>query len=75
METNLTAKRVGAEVRAAMARREKSQGDLAQFLGKSQAFVSRRLRGELAFDIAELEEISDWLAVPLIDLLGDRAAS
>jgi transcriptional regulator with XRE-family HTH domain len=44
--------------------------ELAQQLGKSQAFVSRRLRGELPFDIAELEQIAAWLNVPLVELLG-----
>ena len=49
--------------------------ELAQQLGKSQAFVSRRLRGEIAFDIAELEQIARWLDVPVADLIAERAAS
>jgi transcriptional regulator with XRE-family HTH domain len=56
-----------------MARHQKSQLDLAEALGKSQAFVSRRLRGELAFDIGELDQIATWLGIPLVDLLTERA--
>lgn len=65
------AQRVGASVRAEMARRRKSQADLAALLGTSQAAVSRRLSGAVAFDVDELTVIAEHLGVPLVALLAD----
>lgn len=69
MQTNLTAQRVAAEVRAAMARRQISQTKLVELVGKSQSYWSRRLSGEVAFDIVELAAISAALDVTLSSLV------
>jgi transcriptional regulator with XRE-family HTH domain len=73
MPTSLPAASVANEVRAAMSRRRMSQMQLAEALGRSQAFVSRRLTGEIAFDINELATIAEALDVPITALLGDAA--
>lgn len=69
MQTNLPAGRVADEVRAAMARRRMSQMGLAELLGRSQAFVSRRLTGEIAFNVNDLAKIAEALDVPLAALV------
>lgn len=53
-----------------MARQRKTQGDLAVVLGLSQQAVSRRVSGALAFDVAELHTIADWLGVPVARLIA-----
>lgn len=63
----------GANVRAEMARRGVSQTTLAQRIGMSQAQVSKRLRGVIAFDINELAAVADFLNVPLALLLPTDA--
>lgn len=69
MPTNLPAIRVADEVRAAMARKRVSQTKLADILGISQAAVSRRLTGEVAFDVNELSVLAGALDVSLATLL------
>ena len=56
---------VAAEVRAEVARQRRSQGDLAAKMGWKQPYISRRLVGEVAFDIDELARLADELGVPL----------
>lgn len=65
--------RLAAEVRAEMARQQINQQTLAQRLGRSQQWLSRRVTGEVPFDVADLSALSDALGVGPIDLLG-RAA-
>lgn len=62
--------RVAAEVRAELGRQHKTQRELAEALGVSQVFVSRRLRGEVAFSLEELERIAEALDVPIIRLMA-----
>lgn len=66
--------RVAAEVRAELARQQMSQSELAKRLGVAQQTVSRRMTGEVPFDIAELATIAELLGVPMSQLLGERAA-
>lgn len=61
---------VGANVRAELARRDRSQADLARAIGVSQSGISKRLRGVIAFDVNELTDIARFLDVPLSDLLA-----
>ena len=69
------AAQTGANVRAEMARRGVSQTTLAENIGMSQAQVSKRLRGVIAFDINELHTVAAVLDVPLATLLpSDDAA-
>ena len=74
MATNLTAQRVGVEVRVALTRRGMTQTDLAQQLGLSQTAISRRLTGEVPFDVEELAATADFLAVEIADLFPVVAA-
>lgn len=53
-----------------MARHRISQTALGSALGLSQAAVWRRLRGEVPFDVAELEIVARTLSVPLATLVG-----
>jgi transcriptional regulator with XRE-family HTH domain len=62
---------VAEEVRATMARRRVSGVALARRLGKSQPWISRRLVGDVAFDLDDLEAIATALDVPVAQLLGN----
>ena len=66
---------VAAEVRAEMARRKVSQTDVAQWLGVAQATVSRRVTGEVAFDVAELEKIAALLGVAVQQFIPNHVAA
>lgn len=61
---------VASEVRVAMVRREITGAVLAQALGKSEAYVSRRLAGDIAFDVDDLEVVCETLQVKVADLMG-----
>lgn len=66
---------VAANVRAEMARQQCTQIRLAEKLSKTQAYVSRRLTGQVPFTVDEIYEIAEALNVPMRDLLpGDYAA-
>lgn len=78
MTETRTAGRVGANVRAELARRGKTQAWLAGVLGSSQQSVSSRLRGEVAFDVDELAAVAAALEVDVDVLMKapvQRAAS
>lgn len=60
---------VAGEVRAMMARRRITQTDLANKLGWTQSYVSRRLSGDVPFDIDELEVLADLFDVPVVRFL------
>lgn len=64
-------KALAANIRAELARADKTQADLAAVLGLSQAAVSRRLAGRTPMDIPELEVVADWLDVSLAQLLSE----
>lgn len=64
---------VAAEVRAELGRQRRSGSWLARELGVAQSAMSRRLTGELPFDVDELEAISAALDVPVTRFLIDRA--
>lgn len=48
--------------------------ELACRMKVSQAFVSRRLRAEVPFDLAELDRVAEVLAVPVEQFLSGDAA-
>lgn len=62
--------RVAEEVRALMARRRITQTALATAVGQSQAAMSRRIVGDVAFDLDDLEKIAPLLGVGVAQLLG-----
>jgi len=70
MNTDLSAASVGAEVRGQLAKRSISQAVAAETIGLSQPAFSRRIRGEVAFDVTELAALSTLLGVPVAALLG-----
>lgn len=73
--TKTPAERIGENVRAEMARRNVSQTSLALQLNLSQASVSSRLRGEIAFNVNELDRAARFLGVPVALLLAEQPAA
>ncbi|MDG4791880.1 helix-turn-helix transcriptional regulator [Micromonospora sp. WMMD1102] len=63
---------VAEEVRALLGRRQMSGAKLATAIDRSEMYVSRRLRGETAFDLDDLERIAGVLGVQVADLLPKR---
>lgn len=62
--------RIGAEIRSRMARYGVSQVQLAAAMGLSQSQVSKRLRGAIAFNTDELEQVATALGTTVLSLLG-----
>lgn len=60
---------VAGEVRAALARHQKTQDDLAQVLGIVQPAVSARLTGKRSFRAEEIAAIAQWLDMPVSQLI------
>ena len=60
--------RVAEELRALLARRKVTPTELGRKLGRSQTWVWRRLEGEVAFDLNDLEVIADALGVAVAEL-------
>jgi transcriptional regulator with XRE-family HTH domain len=75
MPSPLTAN-VAGQVRAEMGRARLSGTQLADKIGRSHAYMSRRLTGTVAFDTDDLAAISDALGVAVVDLIcaPERAA-
>lgn len=63
---------VAEELRVLLARRRMSGVQLAKHIGKSHTYVWRRLNGETAFDLDDLERIGEALGVEPVDLLPVR---
>jgi len=61
---------VATEVRVLMARHRINQKQLAEAVGIKQPSLSRRLSGEIAFDIDELAAIARHFGVALSDLVA-----
>lgn len=61
--------RTAEEVRVALARKRMSATQLAKRMRKSQAYIWRRLSGETAFDVDDLEAIGEILGMEPVDLL------
>lgn len=60
---------VAEEVRVLLARRRMSGVKLAAAIDRTQAYVSRRLNGDVAFDVDDLERIASALGVEVVDLI------
>ena len=65
-----------AHLRAEMARREISSIKLAEMLGVSDMWVSRRMRGKTRITMEDLERLAEALGVPMASFLpaGERVA-
>lgn len=70
MPHQTTAQRVGANVRAEMARRKISQQAMSKQVSLSQQGLSRRMTGRIAFSVDELDDIATVLNVPVANLIG-----
>ena len=66
------ARAVSAQIRSAMALRQISGTQLASKSGRSQSYMSKRLREESSFTANDVEDICGVLGVDLLELL--RAA-
>lgn len=66
--TETTVGYVAGEIRAHSARMGLSGRQLAFQLGKSQPWISRRLTGEVPFDVEELDAVASILGVAPRDL-------
>ena len=63
---------VAKEIRIALIRLDWKQSDLAARMGKSEMWVSRRLRGAQPIDLNDFQAFASALGVPLEELLGGR---
>ena len=76
MQTNTSTRNgVAATVRAEMARSRVTQATLAARLHLSQAAVSRRLKGDVAFNADELTIVSQVVGVSVGVLFGEAVAA
>ena len=65
MQTPLTAtQRAASVIRAELARRRIPQSAVAELLNISQASVSRRLSGEIPWDVNEIDAVAKLIGVP-----------
>lgn len=62
--------RTAEEIRVLLARRRMSAAELARRTGIRQQALSRRMTGETAWDVDDLEVIATALGVTVFDLLG-----
>lgn len=62
--------RVATAIRVEMARRQISQTRLAEMAGMRQAVLSRRMTGETAFDLDDLDRLATALGVPVSSLVA-----
>jgi transcriptional regulator with XRE-family HTH domain len=77
-ETRTLRADVAEEVRALLGRRRMSDIALARKIDRSHTYLYRRLSGETAFDVDDLDRIAEALGVNVVDLLprsqrGDTA--
>jgi len=66
--TTNAAARVGANIRAELARRSLTQTDLGVHLGLGNASIHGRLHGKIPINVNELEAIATYLGVDLATL-------
>lgn len=64
---------VAEEIRVLLARRKMSATQLARLTGLKQSSLSRRMTGETAFDMDDLELIADALGITVTDLMPQQA--
>ena len=66
---------VAEEIRVLLVRRRRSASDLARQIGMTQPYLSRRLTGEVALDLDDLQRIAGALDVDIHDLLPARGVN
>lgn len=62
---------VSRRIRVELARKDKKRADLARALGISQQAMSRRMSGEVPFNVQELASAAEFLGVPVTVLLEE----
>lgn len=62
---------VAGEVRAEMARKRMTGRELSRLTGKSQPYWSRRLTGDVALDVDDLDAVAALLDVPMTVFFRD----
>jgi transcriptional regulator with XRE-family HTH domain len=72
--SNVSRESVAAEVRAALARAQRSGRNVAAALGWTQPYMSRRLNGDRPFDVDDLTAIADELGVPVVSFFQVAAS-
>jgi transcriptional regulator with XRE-family HTH domain len=75
MQPKSPAEQVASNVRAELGRHRYTQTAVAQHLGLSQTAVSRRLLGQVPFDVNEIHSLATWFGVPVASLLGEGVAA
>lgn len=65
---------VAAQMRAEMARRLMSAAELGRKIGVDETWVRRRMRGQYAITMSDLERIADGLDVPVAQFIPTGAA-
>lgn len=65
MQISQTSEDVAGEVRAWMGRRRRSGRSIAFELGWTEVYLSRRLTGQVPFDVADLAALAGLLDVPV----------
>lgn len=67
---------IAAEVRAELARQNKTQRDVAEAIDMAQPVVSLRLQGKRSWRAEELARLAEWLDVPVSRFIpdGERVA-
>ena len=68
----LLREQVAEEVRALLARKRMTGADVAEAIKRSPMYVSRRVRGEVAFDLDDIQRIAEVLGVEIGDLFPHR---
>ena len=69
------ARAVSAQVRSSMARQRISGAQLADMIGRSQSYISKRLRDESSFTANDCESICEALGEDLAQLVVAAARS
>ncbi|PZM88675.1 MAG: hypothetical protein DIU79_16490 [Actinobacteria bacterium] len=69
MPNDVRRRAIAAEVRAALARHQKTQRDLAAVLGMAQPAAWARLTANRSFRAEEIAAIAEWLDVSVSDLI------
>ena len=72
--TPLRRARVAAEIRAELARQNKSKASLAQAAGISPDTLRRRLNGVYPFAIEEVDAICFFLGIPIAEFVARARA-
>jgi hypothetical protein len=68
-------KAVAAELRAQMARQQKSIADLADMLGMERQAAKKRYDGEREMTVSEVDRAAAWLGIERQTLFGVEAVA